>query len=272
MHLRGPRRRHARPRAHPLVVPPAARSRWAARSPDSGSRPPASRNGLPHESVPGDGRLHRRGRGRHLPPGDDLFDTFPNSYGSLGYATRLRIRLEQVPAYVALRHVRFDDAALLTEPSRRSSRPGSTTARGSTGSTASRSGEYYLTLATWTADVVSTGSTTESAESTESAEGTESAESTESTETSDYTGQQVFYRSVRERESDLLTIHDLWRWDTDWFWCSGAFGVQRTPVVQLWPRRWRPPDVYHRPGRRWTAGSGSPTGWTGGRGGRCGSG
>ena len=46
-------------------------------------------------------------------PGDDLFDAFPNSYGSLGYATRLRIELERVPPYVALRHVRFEDAAAL---------------------------------------------------------------------------------------------------------------------------------------------------------------
>ena len=30
-------------------------------------------------------------------PGDGLFDAFPNSYGSLGYATRLRIELEPVP-------------------------------------------------------------------------------------------------------------------------------------------------------------------------------
>ncbi len=57
----------------------------------------------------------------------------------------------------------------------------------------------------------------------------------------------MFYRSIRERESDLLTIHDyLWRWDTDWFWCSGAFGVQHPVVRRLWPRRWRRSDVYHR--------------------------
>ena len=42
-------------------------------------------------------------------PGDDLFDVFPNSYGSLGYATRLTIRLERVPGFVSLRHLRFDD-------------------------------------------------------------------------------------------------------------------------------------------------------------------
>jgi len=38
----------------------------------------------------------------------------------------------------------------------------------------------------------------------------------------------------------------LWRWDTDWFWCSGAFGLQRPVIRRLWPRRWRRSDVYHR--------------------------
>ena len=38
----------------------------------------------------------------------------------------------------------------------------------------------------------------------------------------------------------------LWRWDTDWFWCSGAFGVQNPRVRRLWPRRWKRSDFYHR--------------------------
>jgi FAD/FMN-containing dehydrogenase len=38
----------------------------------------------------------------------------------------------------------------------------------------------------------------------------------------------------------------LWRWDTDWFWCSGAFGVQNPAIRRLWPRRWKRSDVYHR--------------------------
>ena len=40
----------------------------------------------------------------------------------------------------------------------------------------------------------------------------------------------IYYRSIQQRTSDVLTIHDyLWRWDTDWFWCSRAFGVQNPP-------------------------------------------
>ena len=65
--------------------------------------------------------------------------------------------------------------------------------------------------------------------------------------TSDYTGECIFYRSLQQRPADRLTTHDyLWRWDTDWFWCSGAFGLDDPRVRRLWPRRWRRSDVYHR--------------------------
>jgi FAD/FMN-containing dehydrogenase len=64
---------------------------------------------------------------------------------------------------------------------------------------------------------------------------------------SDYTGQDIYYRSLRRRVRDTLSGRDyLWRWDTDWFWCSAAFGVQHPVVRRLWPARWRRSDVYHR--------------------------
>jgi FAD/FMN-containing dehydrogenase len=64
---------------------------------------------------------------------------------------------------------------------------------------------------------------------------------------SDYTGAQIYYRSLQQRDTDLLTTYDyLWRWDTDWFWCSQAFGAQHPVVRRIWPRRWRRSDVYHR--------------------------
>ena len=47
--------------------------------------------------------------------------------------------------------------------------------------------------------------------------------------------------------TDVLSGYDyLWRWDTDWFWCSGAFGLHDPRVRRLWPRRWRRSDVYYR--------------------------
>jgi len=38
----------------------------------------------------------------------------------------------------------------------------------------------------------------------------------------------------------------LWRWDTDWFWCSRVFGVQN-PRIRRWvPRRWLRSDKYQK--------------------------
>ena len=187
------------------------------------------RNGLPHESVEEMDVFTGAGEVVTVRPGDELFDAFPNSYGSLGYATRLRIRLEAVPAYAALRHVRFSDAASLTAAIAEIVRTGEHDGVRVDGldGTAFEPGELYLTLATWT-------------DEPRLLDGTPAVPS-------DYTGQQIFYRSIAERPADLLTLEDyLWRWDTDWFWCSGAFGVQNPTVRRLWPRRWRRSDVYHR--------------------------
>jgi FAD/FMN-containing dehydrogenase len=57
----------------------------------------------------------------------------------------------------------------------------------------------------------------------------------------------IYYRSIQRRTEDYLTVRDyLWRWDTDWFWCSRALGVQRPLVRRFWPRRYRRSDVYRR--------------------------
>ena len=52
-------------------------------------------------------------------------------------------------------------------------------------------------------------------------------------------GKRIYYRSIQQPREDYLTVRDyLWRWDTDWFWCSRAFGVQNPRVRRLWPKRW----------------------------------
>ena len=127
-----PRRRGHRPRHRVDVVPQRAAARVGA----------------------GDGRLHRRRRGGHRTAPDnehaDLFATFPNSYGSLGYATRLRIELEPVRSHVALRHVRFRDTdGPAGRDRRRSPRPGEWDGErvDALDGIAFEPGEYYLTLA-----------------------------------------------------------------------------------------------------------------------------
>ena len=50
--------------------------------------------------------------------------------------------------------------------------------------------------------------------------------------TSDYTFEHVYYRSIAEKREDYLSIHDyIWRWDTDWFWCSKNVFAQH-PLVR----------------------------------------
>ena len=182
------------------------------------------RNGLPHESVVEMDIFTGAGEVVTTRPGDDLFETFPNSYGSLGYATRLRIELEQVPAFATLRHVRFDDAGVMSKTIAdivHHREYDGVRVDGLDG-VAFQPGEYYLTLATW-------------------------SEGPPGGQPSDYTGQEIYYRSIQQRESDLLAMYDyLWRWDTDWFWCSRAFGAQHPVVRRVWPRRWKRSDVYYR--------------------------
>ncbi|MBA8825781.1 FAD/FMN-containing dehydrogenase [Saccharopolyspora lacisalsi] len=183
------------------------------------------RNGLPHESVlemeilTGDGRVVlARPDNEHA----DLFRGFPNSYGSLGYALRLVIELEPVEPHVRLRHVRFDSVSDCAEALSRICADHEYEDRrvDFVDGTVFGSHETYLTLGTFV---------------------------TEGPPTSDYTGRHVYYRSIQRRELDRLSIRDyLWRWDTDWFWCSRAFGAQHPLVRPLWPRRYRRSDVYRK--------------------------
>ncbi len=183
------------------------------------------RNGLPHESVLEMDVFTGAGDVVTCTPGNehaDLFATFPNSYGSLGYATRLRIELEPVASHVAVRHVRFSDTGALQDAiaAITASREWHGERVDAIDGTAFEPGEYYLTLGRWT-DETGPGS--------------------------DYAGQEIYWKSIQQREIDLLTTYDyLWRWDTDWFWCSRAFGAQHPLVRRVWPRRLRRSDTYHR--------------------------
>lgn len=93
----------------PLVVPQLKTITLGGAVSGLGIESASFRNGLPHESVlemdilTGAGDLLTASRTQH----PDLFRAFPNSYGTLGYSTRLRIELEPVAPFVALRHIRF---------------------------------------------------------------------------------------------------------------------------------------------------------------------
>ncbi len=209
----------------PLVVPQLRTTTLGGAVTGPGLASSSFRNGLPHESVleldvlTGAGEIvPARPDGEHA----DLHRGFPGSCGTLGYAVRLRIELERAAPCVALRNVRFGSpeelAAAVAEVSGRRSWEGEPVdfVDGMVLST----DEAYLTLGTWADDAPAL---------------------------SDYTGREVYYRSLRYRGRDALTTHDyLWRWDTDWFWCSAAFGAQHPLLRRLWPASRRRSDVYHR--------------------------
>ncbi|MDO9485748.1 MAG: FAD-binding oxidoreductase [Actinomycetota bacterium] len=186
------------------------------------------RQGCPHESVLEMDILTGAGEvltvtGAPDDPHRDLFYGFPNSYGSLGYALRITIELQAALPYVHLRHLPFASAIQMTEAIARITELGKHEGQqvDFIDGTVFSEREHYLTV------------------------GTMCTELPEHVQVSDYTDSQIYYRSIPTRKHDYLTIHDfLWRWDTDWFWCSRAFGAQQPLVRKLWPKSQLRSDVY----------------------------
>ncbi|HEY0357864.1 MAG TPA: FAD-binding oxidoreductase [Mycobacteriales bacterium] len=207
----------------PLVVPQLRTITLGGAVSGLGIESASFRNGMPHESVlaadvlTGDGRIVTA-----TPDGEhgDLFRGLPNSYGTLGYALKLTIELEPVRPYVHLRHRRFRDA-----------------------------GEYAAALADVCASREHAGEPVDFVDGTVFGRDelvlTLGTYADTAPYVSDYTGQQIYYRSLLGRTEDHLTTHDyLWRWDTDWFWCSRAFGVQNPRIRRLVPRRLLRSETY----------------------------
>jgi len=137
----------------------------------------------------------------------DLFLALPNSYGTLGYVLRLRLRTQPVRRFVQVDHRRFAVER-----------------------------EFFAAL-----DAACDGSA-------DFVDGVVFARDDlvlnvarfvdEAPSVSDYTFEQIYYRSLREKPTDTLTTAGyLWRWDTDWFWCSRNVGAQHPWVRRLLGRR-----------------------------------
>jgi len=133
----------------------------------------------------------------------DLFFALPNSYGTLGYALRLVLRTAPVKRFVAVEHLRFTEAATFFEAlASACDDPGAAFVDG----VVFDGRDLVLNVARFV-DIAPAPS--------------------------DYTWLESYWRSLREMPIDSLTVRDwLWRWDTDWFWCSKNFGLQ-----QRWLRR-----------------------------------
>ena len=170
------------------------------------------RYGFVHETVreldiltPEGGRRLCRPDNAHA----DLFHGFPNSYGTLGYALRLRVELVPAAPAVRLTHRHYADpeafyadlaSLCLTERAR----PG-----GAAFIDGAVFGdrEMVRTVGEWSDDPA---------------------------QARPQPFRRPYYHSMRERTNDTLRTGDyLWRWDADWFWCARAFGAEIPPVRWL---------------------------------------
>ncbi len=168
------------------------------------------RHGLVHDTMLELDVLLANGEVVHCTPDNEhaaLFFGFANSYGTLGYALRLRLRTLPVQPAVQVNHRRFRDPRAFFDELAVQVDGDADFVDG----VVFGSDTLVLSSARFTADAPWR---------------------------SDYRFERIYYRSLLEREVDYLSTPDyLWRWDTDWFWCSKNFGVQNPLLRRLAGRK-----------------------------------
>ena len=131
----------------------------------------------------------------------DLFFGFPNSYGTLGYALRVRARTVPVKPFVELHHRQYASAYKCFAALREISESDADFVDG----VVFDRGQMVITVGRFT---------------------------DQAPWVSDYIYEKIFYRSLLQQDVDFLSVSDfIWRWDTDWFWCSKNLGAQ-TPFFR----------------------------------------
>ncbi|HKQ31337.1 MAG TPA: FAD-binding oxidoreductase [Burkholderiales bacterium] len=194
----------------PAVVPQLKSITIGGAATGCGIESSSFRYGLVHETVQEMEVLLPHGELVRCTPTNehkDLFFGFPNSYGTLGYALKLKIQAIPVKKYVHVRHLRFaDPLAYFAELQRH----------------CDSDADFVDGVVFGRAQmVISVGRFTD-----------------EAPYTSDYTFERIYYKSLLERDEDYLTTHDyIWRWDTDWFWCSKNVLAQNSLVRRLYGRK-----------------------------------
>jgi len=127
----------------------------------------------------------------------ELFFGIPNSFGTLGYVMRVKALAVPVKKFVHIKHERFEDRDPYFETMR---------------SYMDQSDIDFLEGEIFSENemYITTGTFIDTAPYT-----------------SDYTYMNIYYKTIRTRTEDYLSVHDfIWRWDTDWFWDSKFFGAE----------------------------------------------
>jgi FAD/FMN-containing dehydrogenase len=209
----------------PAVVPQLATITMGGAAAGVGIEATSFRHGLVHETLQeldvltGQGEVVTCTRDNEHA---DLFYGFPNSYGTLGYALRLVARTQPIRSFVALKHRTFADPASYFDA----------LDAACTGDADFLDGVVFGPRAL----VLTEGRFADTAPYT-----------------SDYHYDRIYYRSLQLRPTDYLTARDfLWRWDTDWFWCSKNVGAQNPLLRRLFGRARLNSRTYQRI-MRWNA-------------------
>ncbi|KJE93601.1 FAD linked oxidase domain-containing protein [Capsaspora owczarzaki ATCC 30864] len=142
----------------------------------------------------------------------DLFFGMANSYGTLGYVLKVKVKVVPVKKYVQVRHIRFNnmkDYFAAVEEHCKTNRPDFVDGA------IFNPTEMYLSLATFCDELPH-----------------------DVKKPSDYSWMGIYYRSLQNKSVDYLTNKMyIWRWDYDWFWNSKYFHMQH-PVLRFLFGRW----------------------------------
>jgi FAD/FMN-containing dehydrogenase len=138
----------------------------------------------------------------------DLFYAFPNTFGTLGYALKVSVKLIPAKKFVKLTHLHFSDQKTFFSSLKTLCLEGT---QDYIEGVIFHANEMVITLGEFVDEVPWV---------------------------SNYRYRNIYYRSLQTRDTDYLTTLDyIWRWDPDWFWCSDVFFMQN-PLMRFLFGKW----------------------------------
>lgn len=171
------------------------------------------RYGLVHETVLEMDILLSDGRVLLCTPfneNKELFFAFPNTFGTLGYLLRAKLRLVIAKKFVKLTHTRFRESSFYFQQLASLCQTNSAK-------------DCFIegVIFNPTEMVLSQGAFVDAVPYLSS-----------------YTYRHIYYRSLLQKTEDFLTTEEyIWRWDTDWFWCSKKF-LMENPLLRILFGKW----------------------------------
>ena len=173
------------------------------------------RYGLVHETIPQFEVLLPDGTMVSCQPNNvhrDLYYSFPNSYGTLGYALKVTVKLVPAKKYIQLHYQHFTNPEDFFTKLNQVCTENKENGHISYVDGVVFDKNHLVLITAMFVDSVPF--------------------------VSNYKFMKIFYRSLKKKTMDYLTAEDyIWRWDTDWFWCSKVFYMQN-PLLRFLIGKW----------------------------------